>query len=220
MIRGIFWDNDGVLVDTEGLYFEASAQVLGRIGIHLSRERFADISLRQGGSVFSLAEPRLSPPEIETLRKERDVLYSELLAGGVPLAPGVEETLRRLHGRVRMAIVTSSRREHFEIIHRRTGILDCFDFVLTREDYVQAKPAPEPYLAALGRSGLTAGECLVVEDSPRGVEAARGAGMRCLVVSGPFFPAEHFHGAGEMLKDIREVASFVEGGIGRTSAVA
>ena len=68
-----------------------------------------------------------------------------------------------------MAIVTSSRRVHFDAMHTRTGLIPYFDFVLAREDYALSKPDPEPYLAAMKKSGCGPEECLVVEDSPRGL---------------------------------------------------
>ena len=98
------------------------------------------------------------------------------------LIEGVEETLRSLHGRVRMGVVTSSRRQHFEIAHARTGLRKYLDFVLTLEDYRQAKPNPDPYLTAINRYRLQPDQCIVVEDSERGLAAATAAGLDCLIV--------------------------------------
>ena len=74
-----------------------------------------------------------------------------------------------------MAIVTSSPKNHFHIIHSRTGFLEFFDFYLTREDYTNSKPSAEPYLLALQKSGLNSQDVLVIEDSPRGLKAAKAA---------------------------------------------
>ena len=72
----VLWDNDGVLVDTEGLYFRATQTVLATVGIHLTPEQFIDISLRQGQSTFKLAAEQGIPAEtIARLRAERDRLY-------------------------------------------------------------------------------------------------------------------------------------------------
>ena len=72
-----------------------------------------------------------------------------------------------------MGIVTSSRRLHFETIHEKSGLLPYMDFVLTREDYVESKPHPEPYLAAAALLGVDPTRCLVLEDAPSGGAAAR-----------------------------------------------
>lgn len=206
MIRGIFWDNDGILVDTEGLYCRASAEVLGELGIELTREEFVERSLRRGESVFALATERGHAEEIvRTLQKKRNDRYAALLAEGVEPLSGVEEVLRALYGRVHMAVVTSSRRRHFEIIHRHTGLLPYFDFVLTREDYERSKPDPEPYLTALARSGLSPEQCLVVEDTERGLCAAVAAGLRCLVVPGELTAGGDFGAAAAVLTSVRDI---------------
>lgn len=211
MYEWIFWDNDGVLVDTEPLYFRATAEVLHEAGFALSRSEFIEISLNRGESAFAGAEALLGPLEGARLRRTRDERYARLLAEGVDPASGVAETLDALHGRVRMAIVTSCKRQHFELIHRRSGLLGHFDFILTREDYRQPKPHPEAYLAALARSGRAPQACLAVEDSERGVRAAVAAGLRCLALPGELTRGSDFSPADRILGGIREVVAAVLG---------
>ncbi len=197
----IFWDNDGVLVDTEHLYYQATCETLADVGIEVSRETFIDISLRQGKSVLDLAGTQTA----QALRGARNRRYSELLHQGVSPIEGVEATLRQLHGKVQMGIVTSSHRDHFEIIHRNTGLLQYFDFVMTRENYEHSKPNPEPYLKALARSRCEAGQCLVVEDSERGLKAAVSAGLRCLVIPGTLNRGSDLSSAHRVLSSVREI---------------
>jgi len=206
MIKAIFWDNDGVLVDTEKLYFQATRELLLRTGVRLTEALFRQISLVEGRSAFDLArENGVSREEIEHHHEERNRRYLELLKGGVSVIDGVEETLGALRGKVALAIVTSSRREHFEAIHAGTGLLPWFDFVLTREDYVLSKPNPEPYLTALKKSGFNAEECLVVEDSPRGLASALAAGIRCLVIPNDLTRGASFTGAWRVLESCLEI---------------
>jgi HAD superfamily hydrolase (TIGR01509 family) len=206
MIRAIFWDNDGVLVDTEKLYFQATRELLLRTGVTLTQAHFMRISLVEGRSVFDLAKEKgFSQEEIDRLHGERNRRYTELLRRGVSVIDGVEEILGAMRGKVLQAIVTSSRREHFDAIHAGTGLLPWFDFVLTREDYVLSKPNPEPYLTALKRSGFDAEECLVVEDSPRGLASALAAGIRCLVVPNDLTRGASFPGAWRVLESCREI---------------
>jgi HAD superfamily hydrolase (TIGR01509 family) len=179
----VLWDNDGVLVDTEGMYFQACKQVLGSVGIDLTLDQFKDISLRRGESTFTLAaEQGIDADTVSRLRKERDRIYVELLASRCPVIAGVEEVLRSLHGRVRMGVVTSARRQHFEAVHAKSGVIQYMDFVLTREDYTHSKPHPEPYQTAMKRHGLRPDQCIVVEDSERGLAAAAAAGLDCIIV--------------------------------------
>lgn len=206
MIRAIFWDNDGVLVDTEKLYFQATRELLLSTGVTLTEDLFRRISLSEGRSAFVLAAEKGVPQEvIDRLHEERNRRYAELLEGGVRIMEGVEETLAELRGKMVMGIVTSSRREHFETMHRKTGLLPHFDFILTREDFTLSKPDPEPYRRATEKCGFGADECLVVEDSPRGLASARAAGIRCLVVPNDLTRGYPFTGSWRVLSTSREV---------------
>jgi HAD superfamily hydrolase (TIGR01509 family) len=206
----LLWDNDGVLVETEGYYFEASRRVLAGVGVELTREMFQQISLREGRSTLELAAGQdASPQAIEPLRVRRDELFADLLRESSPLIPGVREVLQELHGSVRMAIVTSSKRAHFEIAHASTGVLPYFDLVLTREDYQMSKPSPEPYLTALRRMDAAPERTLVIEDSERGLAAAISAGLACLVVLSPWTRDGDFAAASRVLSSITDLPAEV-----------
>jgi len=202
----ILWDNDGVLVDTEGLYFRAAQDVLRTVGVHLTADQFKEISLRRGESTFVLAaEQGIGEEEISRLRAERDRRYAALLGSESWAVDGAEEVLRSLHGQVGMGVVTSAKRIHFEAAHARTGLRQYLDFVLTREDYQLTKPHPEPYLTALARYDLRPEECIVVEDSQRGLAAAAAAGLSCLVVLSDWSRDGDFRRAAKVLESIRDV---------------
>jgi beta-phosphoglucomutase-like phosphatase (HAD superfamily) len=143
MVEAILWDNDGVLVDTECLFFESNRRSLARIGIELSLEQFLELSMQEGRSALDLArEIGLTKEEIANLKRERDLLYSEMLRKQLRVLPAMPETLHTLHGRMSMAVVTSSQRQHFDLMHAETGLSRYFEFVLTREDYAYTKPSP------------------------------------------------------------------------------
>ena len=133
------------------------------------------------------------------MRMERDSLYSQMLLGCAPMRSGVSETLAALKGRCVMGVVTSARREHFQAAHQSSGLIEYFDFVLTAEDCRKTKPDPAPYLLALSRSGYTPEECLVIEDSERGLIAARTAGIRCWVIPTSLTCSCDFSGADKVL---------------------
>lgn len=199
----VLWDNDGVLVDTEGLYFDATRRVLQTVGIELTPEQFKAISLRRGESAFRLAAERgFGPDKIADLRAQRDRIHSEFLATRSCVIDGVEDVLRSLHGTVRMIVVTSCRREHFELAHADSGLLPYFDGILTREDFTHTKPSPEPYVTALRRFDLQPEECIVVEDSERGLQSAVAAGLKCLVVPNTWTQEGDFSRAHRVLPTI------------------
>jgi len=202
MFDGIFWDNDGVLMETEHLYYRANAEALAQAGVELSLEDFCRISLRQGESVLDLAA---NISDMEELRRVRDEIYYRLLGEESRVYPGVLETLERLHGRLPMAIVTSCRRENFLQMHRDSGLLGYFDFILTREDYGASKPDPEPYRIACARAGLAPGRCLAIEDSERGVISASRAGLVVAAIPGDMNRGGDFGVARWLLGGVHEL---------------
>ena len=205
MLKAILWDNDGVLVDTEGLYFQACRDELAARGIQIDEADFAATFLKSSAGIRAFVGDS-DETEFQALRTRRNERYSTLLRRGVEPIAGVEDALKTLRGKVRMGVVTSSRGDHFEMIHASSGLLPYFDFVLVREDYGRSKPEPEPYLAALVRNGLAADECLVVEDSERGLQAAVAAGIRCAVIPQGLTRTSDFSQAHVVLNDIGELA--------------
>jgi HAD superfamily hydrolase (TIGR01509 family) len=208
----ILWDNDGVLVDTERLYFQATRDVFAGAGIDLTVELYFEyfLSRSRGTSTFASTQG-LSEADIAAMSASRNERYLQMLEQECITIDGVRETLAKLRPHFVMGIVTSSRRQHFETIHRRTGLLEFFDFVITREDYLQSKPAPDPYLAAVAHCGLPAGECLAIEDAPRGLIAAQAALLDCWVIPTEFTRRATFSGATRVLDHITDVSALLLG---------
>ena len=207
----LLWDNDGVLVDTEALYFNATRAVLAGADVTLTRADFADISLRRGESCFVLAAQRgASDDQLHRMRLERDRRYLELIGAGVAPIDGVRETLSAVHGSAPMAIVTSSELQHFNAIHATSSLLEFFDLILTAEDYARSKPHPEPYLTAAERLGVEPRDCVVIEDTERGVTAAVGAGMDCVAIPNDLSSTGDFAAAWRVIETIRELPPLVE----------
>ena len=206
MFEGIFWDNDGVLMETEHLYYQANAEALAQAGVELSLEEFCRISLRQGESVLELAAGAgRSDGDAAELRRFRDDIYYRLLGEMARVIPGVQATLAQLHGRFHMAIVTSCGRANFQQMHRESGLLGYFDFILTREDYGASKPDPEPYRTACARAGLSPSRCLAIEDSERGVTSAARAGLVVAAIPGEMNRGGDFSAARWLLDGIHEL---------------
>jgi HAD superfamily hydrolase (TIGR01509 family) len=212
MIEAIFWDNDGVLVDTEHLYFEATQQVLASVDIPLTEDDYRELFLQQGRGAWHLAEARgLPAPDVQALKQRRNALYADLITAQSRVLPGVLDVVAALHGHYRMGIVTSSRRDHFEIIHRDTGLMKYFDFVVTADDCPRTKPCPDPYVHAIRASGMEPAACLAIEDSRRGLEAATAAGLRCVIVPSRLTRTQTFDGAWRRLDSLRDLLSLLQG---------
>ncbi len=199
----LLWDHDGVLVDTEGLYFQATREVLAEIGVTLDAARYRQLFLVEGTGAWHLAASRgYGERELSLLKERRNARYAELLASTDVMIPGALAMIAELAARHRMAIVTSSRREHFDTIHARTGLPRHFELVLAREDYARSKPDPEPYRTAIARLGVAPSVCMVIEDSERGLRAAKAAGLTCWVIPSALTARSDFAQADRRFEDL------------------
>ncbi len=201
----ILWDHDGVLVDTELWYYEATCKALSELGIMVDKAVYLDYML-DGKSLWSFAYKEGFPEKtISEQRKKRDNYYQYFILNENIEIPGVEETLATLFKEFSMAIVTTSKRKDFELIHKNRSIVKFMDFVLTVEDYGSAKPDPEPYLSALQKYGAVPEEALVIEDSGRGLKSAVAAGIDCIIVENAFTSTHDFTSAKMVLKSLSEL---------------
>lgn len=205
MVNTLLIDNDGVLVDTEGLFFRSTRELLLECGVELTLECFIENCMKRSrGAWFLLEERGFSREEILIVRARRDQRYLELLGTEEIEVPGARAFLEAVRPACRICVVTSSKRIHFDRIHRRTGFGAFFDRVLTIEDYAAAKPSPVPYLAALAQMNARADEAIVVEDSERGLIAAASAGLRCIVVPHALTASQDFSRAWKVAANLQE----------------
>jgi HAD superfamily hydrolase (TIGR01509 family) len=203
--RYLLWDHDGVLVDTERWYFEATRTTLARVGVALSQPQFLALSTVGKGYWEAVRERGASEADVILLRAERDGLYQDFLRSEPIEIEGVAEALDELADHYRMAIVTTARRSDFDLIHDGRDLVRRFEFVLTLGDYQRAKPHPDPYLAGLARFGADPAEALALEDSTRGLTSACAAGLRCVVIRNDFMAADDFSDAWRLVDSIGEV---------------
>ena len=209
MIKAILWDNDGVLVDTERLYFAATQQVFATLGIYLSKDQFIKDILVQGKGAWHLAIKKgVSTSYIQELRIQRDNIYSSLLSQQSNVIKGARElSLKFCISDSGWALKNSWRKIDFDIIHQSSGLLKYFDFVITGEDYTKFKPDPEPYILAIKKSGFEKQECVAIGRS-RNVEMtvlAKNAGLICYVIPTELTSTGDFSSADKVLTSITEV---------------
>lgn len=185
MIRGLIFDFDGLILETEGPVYQSWQELYAAYGSNLPFEQWAKIIGTHDllFDAWAELERQLGRPlnraELETQRREREMA---LICAQPPL-PGVRDYLgdaRRLG--LKVAVASSSSRGWVSGHLRRLGLLDNFDVIRTREDVARTKPAPELYLAALEALGLSAQEAVAFEDSPNGILAAKAAGIFCVAV--------------------------------------
>jgi len=205
MKKYILFDNDGVLVETEKWYFRANCEILNTLGIELTETRYLEIMVK-GQSAFLLAEEEgFNSVDIEKARDKRNELYQFYIQTEDIAIKGVKEVLGELKQRYKMGIVTSSRREDFELIHGSRGLTDHMDFVLCSGEYPRSKPYPDPYLLGLKNFAGQKDEAIVVEDSQRGLESAHAAGIDCVIVDNHFTRSHDFSHAKHFIKNLDEL---------------
>jgi HAD superfamily hydrolase (TIGR01509 family) len=188
-LRAVLFDLDGLLVDSEPLWFEVERAVMARLG---GRWGPGDQEALIGGSLdrtvaHVLAKAGRPPPggPGQVARWLLDGMTELILARGVPVKPGARELLAEVAGAgIPYALVTSSARQIMDAALAVTGM--SFPVTVCGEDVRRTKPDPEPYLLAAARLGVPPPGCVVLEDSPNGVAAARAAG--CPVVAVPSVP--------------------------------
>lgn len=205
----ILFDNDGVLVDTEPLYFRATQTCVADLGVDLRLPQYLAL-MADGKQAWELARQLgASEFDIEQARERRNSLYRELLDSEPIDIEGVEDVLASLSRHYGIAIVTTSRAEDFELIHRHRDIVTFVDFVLTRDAYEHSKPHPDPYLKALERFGIGPDVALAVEDSQRGLRSAIAAGLDCAVVYNAFTSDHDLSQATYQIEQLADLSSLV-----------
>ena len=167
-LEAVLWDNDGVLVETESLFFEVTRAAFGRLGIVLTKDLWATRYLAEGKPESGDRLGAGGGPADRSVLKERNEEYRGILSQPPSIRPHVRETLQALSGRVRMAIVTGCDRAQLDQVHASSELLRFFEFIVTSDDCPHPKPHPELYLTALRSLDLSPSNCIAVEDSPVG----------------------------------------------------
>jgi HAD superfamily hydrolase (TIGR01509 family) len=201
----VVFDLDGVLADTEPLHWTAFREVLLELGADVGIEEYRRRFISHGGGPEYACEAYRLPLTADALRARKQPRYLALLRRGVPARPGARAALERLRGGFRTAVATNSVRSEVDLILGSLGLSTLLDAVVTREDYRDAKPAPGAYLTAAARLGLRAEECVVVEDTPRGLGAALAAGMRVIALPNELTADNDFSGCTVQLAHLDEL---------------
>ena len=209
MKKYILFDNDGVLVDTEIWYFEANKKALKELGLTLHMDTYQEIMAR-GGTAWEVAIAQgIETSIIDKKRVQRDIYYQDFLQTKNLEIPKVKKVLADLSKKYKMAIVTTSRRVDFELIHKQRGISDFMQFVLCVEDYNRAKPYPDPYLKGLALFKTTSEKTIVVEDSQRGLSSAVNAKIECVIVKNDFTKTHDFSKANYFIDNLEQLETIL-----------
>lgn len=189
---GVLWDLDGTLVDSAGHHWIAWRDTLAAEGRPVEPDDFADTFGKRNDEILrQLLGPAIAADWIERVSEAKERTYRRLLRerGLAPL-PGAIDWLARLHrAGWKQALASSAPRPNIEAVFEALGLERFLDVVVSADEVGRGKPDPALFLETARRLGLSSDRCVVVEDAPAGLEAARRAGMRSVGVLSTHHPA-------------------------------
>jgi beta-phosphoglucomutase len=200
MIRAILMDFNGVIIDDEPLQMKVYAELLKNEGIDLTEEGYYscggmdDVTFLR--EQFRRANKEVADNRILELVRQKTARWREMVTDKAPLFEGVENFIKKSKHRFAMALVSMANTQEINHILEITDLRECFDVVVTAEAVSACKPNPECYISAFrqldrirtagGHHPLERHECLVIEDTPQGIESGKTAGMKTLGVVNTF----------------------------------
>lgn len=209
MIKAVVFDFDGVIVDTEVLNSKAYEEVLREYGKTpvVKRGETVHAAGVKGQKNWELLKKKYNIDEdITVLYKKKVDIYSALLPQA-KLIPGFRAALKRLqkHEFLSLAVATMSPRTVVNFILDKFKISNAFNIVLTLEDCDVPKPHPDIYLKTAEKLNLPPRQCVVIEDSETGIEAAKNAGMFVIAIANKYSKSHNFSRADEIVNDFSKI---------------
>jgi HAD superfamily hydrolase (TIGR01509 family) len=209
MIRGIIFDFDGLIVDTEWSVYQSWVELFDSFGAELPLDQWTSIigtSQHEHFDPFGVLEQQVGElvdrQSLRQKRRERELA----LVRAQPILPGVEDYLQAARSAgLKLGIASSSDRRWVAGNLARLGMLEYFEVVHTSEDVERTKPDPTLYRLALRSLGLQPNETLALEDSPNGITAAKRAGIYAVAVPNPLTACLNLDHADLLLGSLAEI---------------
>lgn len=180
MIKTIIFDLDGLLIDSQPLQYKAYNQVFSKYGVPLTLKDWNEW-IHKGSDPQIWIQKHHLPLDAETIRAEKKIIYDKLIHDELELKPGALDLINALYGKFRLCIASSSRIESIELSINKFGLKSKFEKLVSDTEMVKGKPHPDIFLKAAELMNAKAGECLVIEDSLAGLNAAKAAKMLCFI---------------------------------------
>ncbi len=184
-VKAVIFDLDGVMVDTGPYHFQAWQKALADFGLQMTEEQFrSTFGMRNQEIIRTIFGSRFTPEQVEEIGRRKDAIYRELIYRHLTPMPGLLRLIQDLKAkRFRIAVATSTSRANASLILKTLKLEHEIDAIVTEEDVENGKPDPEIFLKAAEKCLAQPENCVVLEDSPAGVQAARAAGMKVIALT-------------------------------------
>jgi len=205
-IKSVIFNMDGVLVDPEPLYPKVSENLFRKeFSISVSEVYNETVGRKEDEAIEIVARDFGLDTDLKDLvaRIRRD--YCDQLWTKASPTPGSLQLISNLNRRYRLALASSSRREYLDVILTKFKIENAFEVVVTGDDSEKGNPNPEMYVLTAQNLRLKPYECLVLEDSENGVNAAKNAGMKCIAIVTGFTEKQDFSRADHLVRSLWEI---------------
>lgn len=188
-IKAVVFDLDGVIIDTEEVWEEVRRGYVAEFGREFrpdSQERMMGMSTGEWSA--HLAGEVGVPRTAEQVAADVLGRMAQRYRSALPLIPGAVEVVRALGRHYRLALASSSARILIDQVLETAGLTTEFEVTLSTEEVPRGKPAPDVYLTAVAKLGLTPADCAAIEDSSNGLRAAGAAGLTVVAVPHGVYP--------------------------------
>ncbi|HKQ34204.1 MAG TPA: HAD family phosphatase [Nitrospiraceae bacterium] len=215
-LAALIFDFDGVIADTEPLHFACFRHTLAEIGISLTEADYYANYLGyndRGCFIAALTAHKrpTNPAALAQLMQRKAHAYLESVKDHLVIFPGVREFVREAAAAYPLAIASGALRHEIEVILEQAGLRKEFLHITGADDVTKGKPDPQPFLHALNalnrlcrEQAITAGSCLVIEDSIPGIRSAKTAGMKVLAIANTH-TVQDLHEAHAVAKSLSQV---------------
>lgn len=183
--KTILWDMDGVIFDSYSFHLAAWQETFAKRDIEFTKEDFTHLfGTRNDFIISNTVGKELAEKDGRNMLREKEEAFRRTATGRIKPVPGAVRLLNALKkGNFRLGLVSSAPRENIDLALSELGLAGIFDCIVSGQEVSESKPSPQIYLLAAERLQATSCDCVVIEDSPLGVKAAKSAGMKCLAVT-------------------------------------
>ena len=204
--KTILWDMDGVIADSNSFHFAAWQETFAKRGAKFTKEDFTRLfGTRNDFVIRSILGGELSEEDIKTIAQEKETSFRGKAKGNIKPFPGVIKLLDMIKkGNFKLALVSSAPQENIDLISKELDIGGYFDCIVYGQEVAESKPSSQIYLLAAQKLGAEPKDCVVIEDSPFGVKAAKAAGTKCLAVTNTH-PRQELEEADKVVDSLEEV---------------